>query len=798
MPSFLRQQPLDKARGLVDEVREVTSKAMLGGTPADGQDVLPMAAELQTPIMYTGPARVGLQVSPVPSDGSERSKLSIVRSHVSTDVRKARMCKGAYDAEGDRNEAESPGSSRLDSMVFFERVAAKAQAAEGQRSPGSSGMMSALSVIARRAKPKAFHPDSEFRVMLDMIYFGAGIYTLFAALFLVSFGIEQPQGAFLLASGLSDAVLVADLVFNLNTGFVRVEKGETIVVLDVWPAAMHYASRGLLMDAVIALPVIPIQFAYFYFFGSDPSALVSNTLRILHLCKMLVATRIKKIFIKFRISNPGWNFEISLVSSVTFVIGLTHLVACLFIVFASSSYIAPNDLFLKIFATDDVDECATNAHNCDAAQAICTNTAGSFVCTCRHGLLGNGTECFECSEYGGAFSQMTCRLFGEALAEPLVYSPPTMEHILSGTYVNDVNECSTGAHNCDHHASCINTPGSFSCHCDVGFVGPGEYCHSCHDPDSVLNHMDLYHQYACALHFSLSIGLLVGDGYAQPKSSSQRLVFCLAVFASVFFIAFIASRCVLGTSTRFDPYEMYLADRRNMLQFYACKVHAHPEGKRQAQACFDYHWDKLKTAPLVESRILGLLLPPARITIFRSLHEDAFSSVLFFGDKRRDNIFWSFILKHAQVVLHGDGHLISIKDELESNLYFIKSGSVREVEDGKTNRVLKRPCHFGDGALLMACANSLRFVKINVVANGMVELFVIAADSLKELVDRDAAIHQGCMDFIHDEMQRYVSVKFQVLSKKLCSWAVKRARLDFFSANMAHPKLRPRAVGRLR
>jgi len=84
------------------------------------------------------------------------------------------------------------------------------------------------------------------------------------------------------------------------------------------------------------------------------------------------------------------------------------------------------------------------------------------------------------------------------------------------------------------------------------------------------------------------------------------------------------------------------------------------------------------------------------------------------------------------------------------------------------------------------------------VANGMVELFVIAADSLKELVDRDAAIHQGCMDFIHDEMQRYVSVKFQVLSKKLCSWAVKRARLDFFSANMAHPKLRPRAVGRLR
>lgn len=202
---------------------------------------------------------------------------------------------------------------------------------------------------------------------------------------------------------------MADLVFNLNTGFVRVEKGITEVVLDVWPAMLHYIFNGMLMDAVISVPILTIQYAYFYFFGGDPSWLVAMTLRVLHTCKMLCAFRMNKIFEKFRKNNPGKNFSISVASSLTFIIALTHLFACLWMVFAALSYSPASDDFLKIFATDDVDECSTNAHNCDLPRATCTNTAGSFTCTCLHGLLGNGTECYECPEYTSTFARMTCR-----------------------------------------------------------------------------------------------------------------------------------------------------------------------------------------------------------------------------------------------------------------------------------------------------------------------------------------------------------------------------------------------------
>ena len=44
------------------------------------------------------------------------------------------------------------------------------------------------------------------------------------------------------------------------------------------------------------------------------------------------------------------------------------------------------------FVIADINECETGKHNCDA-NAICSNTIGSFVCTCKPGYSGNGVKC---------------------------------------------------------------------------------------------------------------------------------------------------------------------------------------------------------------------------------------------------------------------------------------------------------------------------------------------------------------------------------------------------------------------
>ena len=40
----------------------------------------------------------------------------------------------------------------------------------------------------------------------------------------------------------------------------------------------------------------------------------------------------------------------------------------------------------------DINECTTNADDCDP-NAFCTDTNGSFNCTCDPAYTGNGTSC---------------------------------------------------------------------------------------------------------------------------------------------------------------------------------------------------------------------------------------------------------------------------------------------------------------------------------------------------------------------------------------------------------------------
>ena len=48
--------------------------------------------------------------------------------------------------------------------------------------------------------------------------------------------------------------------------------------------------------------------------------------------------------------------------------------------------------FTCFFVCLDIDDCAINTGLCHE-DAICTDTLGSYICTCANGYHGNGTVC---------------------------------------------------------------------------------------------------------------------------------------------------------------------------------------------------------------------------------------------------------------------------------------------------------------------------------------------------------------------------------------------------------------------
>ena len=48
--------------------------------------------------------------------------------------------------------------------------------------------------------------------------------------------------------------------------------------------------------------------------------------------------------------------------------------------------------FLFSFSYSDIDECEKGSHDCHI-NANCTNTPGSYNCTCRPGYTGNESIC---------------------------------------------------------------------------------------------------------------------------------------------------------------------------------------------------------------------------------------------------------------------------------------------------------------------------------------------------------------------------------------------------------------------
>ena len=99
-----------------------------------------------------------------------------------------------------------------------------------------------------------------------------------------------------------------------------------------------------------------------------------------------------------------------------------------------------------------MDECQGPVAVCDV-NANCSNTYGSYFCTCRAGYTGNGSQCD---------GKISCKLI--ILVDALLH------------YDADIDECALGLDICHPNATCHNTAGNYTCMCIPGFTGDGFTC----------------------------------------------------------------------------------------------------------------------------------------------------------------------------------------------------------------------------------------------------------------------------------------------------------------------------------
>ncbi|XP_061467719.1 latent-transforming growth factor beta-binding protein 2 isoform X4 [Rhineura floridana] len=129
---------------------------------------------------------------------------------------------------------------------------------------------------------------------------------------------------------------------------------------------------------------------------------------------------------------------------------------------------------------EDIDECVSRMA---CPQGICTNTQGSFTCqACDTGYILSSNK-LTCEDINECEDPNTHCLGGECLNTPGSYRchcRPGFE-LCNGTICEDLNECLDSGI-CSPNGECLNSHGSYFCICPLGFSNAGGGV-SCQDVD---------------------------------------------------------------------------------------------------------------------------------------------------------------------------------------------------------------------------------------------------------------------------------------------------------------------------
>uniref|UniRef100_A0A1S4K5J7 EGF-like domain-containing protein n=2 Tax=Culex quinquefasciatus TaxID=7176 RepID=A0A1S4K5J7_CULQU len=118
----------------------------------------------------------------------------------------------------------------------------------------------------------------------------------------------------------------------------------------------------------------------------------------------------------------------------------------------------------------DIDECTAFDKPC-GNHAICENANPGYNCLCPQGYAGKPDPKIACEQADVNVlckSNFDCTNNAECI-EGQCFCQDGFEP--QGSSCVDIDECRMDAHVCGPSAMCINTPGSFRCDCEAGFIG---------------------------------------------------------------------------------------------------------------------------------------------------------------------------------------------------------------------------------------------------------------------------------------------------------------------------------------